>query len=167
MDLSNSLREKGLNILAEAVELKGEQWGNKWIKNNSDLKSSDIDSATGEALEKLQKAEKVKTRELLDIVKDNGKSREESRIRKAVRGLLAFATVGFTLFLFYKVLFPGGGPDPLIAAGDKAEFCQAVVDKLLNDNKEVMMYILGALSAIIAQIFSFYFGSSEGDSKSH
>ncbi len=165
MDLCNSLREKGLNILAEAIDIKGEKWGNEWIKNNSDLKSADIDNATVEELEKLQKAEKIKTRELLDIVKDNGNSREESRTRKAVRGGLAFLTVGFTLFLFYKVLFPGGGPDPLIAAKDNGMFCQAVVDKLLNDNKEVLMYILGALSAIIAQIFSFYFGSSENNGK--
>ena len=164
MDLSNSLREKGLNILAEAIEVKGEKWGNDWIKNNSDLKSADIDSASNEDLDKLKKAEIIKTRELLDVVKDNGSSREESRIRKAVRGSLAFLTVGFTLFLFYKVIFPGGG-DPIAAANTSDELCKIVVDKLLNDNKEVIMYILGALSAIVAQIFSFYFGSSESNSK--
>ena len=54
---------------------------------------------------------------MLDIVKDNGSSREESRTRKAVRGGLAFLTVGFTLFLFYKVLFPGG-EDPIATSAD-------------------------------------------------
>ena len=35
MDLCNSLRAKGLNILAEAIEIKGEKWGNEWIKNKN------------------------------------------------------------------------------------------------------------------------------------
>jgi len=29
-------------------------------------------------------------------------------------------------------------------------------------SKDVVIYILGALSSIIAQVFSFYFGSSQG-----
>jgi hypothetical protein len=39
-------------------------------------------------------------------------------------------------------------------------------NKVLIDNssKDVVIYILGVLSAIITQIFSFYYGSSQGSS---
>lgn len=53
---------------------------------------------------------------------------------------LALGTVALTFILFFVMLFMH--PD--------------------QGTKEVILYILGVLSAIVTQIFSFYFGSSQG-----
>ena len=155
MDLINVLEEKGLNLLAEAVNVKGEKWGIEWIKNNSSIQSGDITSATEEDIEKLKNAQNVKVKNLVDIIKDNGKSKEESRTKRFIRATLALIIVIATISLFYKVIFPV----------DHIDKDTVNVINVIKENNEIIMYILGALSAIVTQIVSFYFGSSEDDSK--
>ena len=60
---------------------------------------------------------------------------------KYISPILALGTTVLTFALFYVVIF-------------RKEVGQ--------DTKELIYYILGVLSAIITQIFSFYFGSSQG-----
>ena len=72
-------------------------------------------------------------------------SAEAPKLLKVTAPYLAFGTTLLTFGLFYVVLFR---PD-------------IIQDK----NKDVIIYVLGVLSAIVTQIFSFYFGSSQGSSE--
>ena len=60
--------------------------------------------------------------------------------------ILALGTTAMAFLLFYFVVFRN----------------KTLIN---NDTKDVVIYILGVLSAIITQIFSFYFGSSQGSSE--
>lgn len=147
MNLSSILEEKGLELLAEAVNVKGESWGLDWIKNNSGIKSGDVASASDEEIEKLKNAQNAKMKNLVDIIKNSDRNKEETRTKRYVRAGLALLIIGVTLNLFYEVIFPDTTPNSI------------------KSNNEIVMYILGALSAVVTQIVSFYFGSSETDSK--
>lgn len=61
-------------------------------------------------------------------------------INKIFPSLLAFVTIVLTFYLFW--IFATGALEP--------------------DKKEIVLYILGVLSGISTQIYSFYFGSSMG-----
>ena len=65
-----------------------------------------------------------------------------SMISKIATPVIAYATITLSFLLFYIVVFSGHD----IAQG----------------KKEIIMYILGVLSAISSQIYSYYFGSSMG-----
>lgn len=67
-------------------------------------------------------------------------------LAKNISPILAIGTTLLTFILFYIVVFQKHDPT-------------------VEDNKDIILYILGALSAIVTQIFSFYFGSSEGSAK--
>lgn len=58
-------------------------------------------------------------------------------LNKIIQPVLAIATVLLTFILFYVVLF-----------------------KTIGTEKDIIIYVLGALTAITGQIFSYYFGSS-------
>lgn len=73
-------------------------------------------------------------------------SKEASWLAKHISSILAIGTTVLTFFLFYLVIFR---------------------DEITRDTKELIYYILGVLSAIVTQIFSFYFGSSQGSSDKH
>ena len=60
-------------------------------------------------------------------------------INKIITPILALLVIGLTFVLFYIILF-----------------------KSLGAEKDVIIYILGALTAIDGQIISYYFGSSSG-----
>lgn len=64
-------------------------------------------------------------------------------LSKNVSSILAIGTTLLAFFLFFWVI--RGEIDP--------------------DKKNIIIYILGALSAITTQIFSYYFGSSQGSAK--
>lgn len=64
-------------------------------------------------------------------------------LAKNVSPLLAIGTTLLAFVLFYFVVFKN----------------KVLID---NNSKDVVIYILGVLSAIVTQIFSFYFGSSQG-----
>ncbi len=65
-----------------------------------------------------------------------------TKLNKNVTGYLALGTTLITFTLFGLVIF-----------------CKNYFD---SDAKDVVLYILGVLSAILTQIYSFYFGSSMG-----
>lgn len=71
-------------------------------------------------------------------------SKDAPWLARNISPILAMGTTILTFALFYIILF------------DK--------DKIQPGAKEVILYILGVLSAIVTQIFSFYFGSSQGSS---
>lgn len=62
-------------------------------------------------------------------------------INKVAGPIIAVGTILLTFVLFYFVIFH---------------------DFDTNARKEIILYILGVLSAITTQIFSYYFGSSQG-----
>jgi len=61
-------------------------------------------------------------------------------LTKHVASILAVSTVALSFVLFYVLVFVSVGAD----------------------KKDIIIYILGVLSAIDTQIFSYYFGSSKG-----
>lgn len=69
-------------------------------------------------------------------------SETATKLSKNVSPILALGTVVITLALFYVLVF-----SPKTVEGD---------------SKDIVMYILGVLSAVLTQIYSYYFGSSAG-----
>lgn len=65
-----------------------------------------------------------------------------SMLAKIATPIIAYATITLTFLLFYIVVLSGSGIE--------------------QGKKEIVMYILGVLSAISSQIYSYYFGSSMG-----
>lgn len=63
-------------------------------------------------------------------------------LNKIIVPLLAIGVLGLTFGLFAFVLFDKGDIDPT--------------------RKDILIYVLGVLSAIATQIISYYFGSSKG-----
>ena len=68
-------------------------------------------------------------------------------LAKMVGPALAVGAPLLTFVLFYMVLFK--------------------TSSITQDQKDLILYILGVLSAICTQIFSFYFGSSQGSRDKH
>ena len=69
-----------------------------------------------------------------------------TKLSKNVSSYLALGTTTLAFVLFYLVVFQN----------------KTLID---HDSKEVVIYILGVLSAIVTQIFSYYFGSSMGSAE--
>ena len=69
-------------------------------------------------------------------------SANASWFSKNISALLAVASTLLTFALFYIIIFRN--------------------DLIQTSVKDVVLYVLGVLSAIITQVFSFYFGSSLG-----
>lgn len=69
-------------------------------------------------------------------------SDKASRLNKNVSAYLALITTALSFALFFVILF----------------FPQQLQER----GKDIIIYILGVLSAIVTQVFSFYFGSSMG-----
>jgi hypothetical protein len=68
-------------------------------------------------------------------------SANASRLSKNIGPYLALGTTLLTFALFFALIFGYVGK---------------------GDTKDIVLYILGVLSAIVTQVFSFYFGSSQG-----
>ena len=69
-------------------------------------------------------------------------SENATKLGKNVASFLALGTVTLTLILFASLIF--------IPSSD------------LGEKKDIILYILGVLSATLTQIYSYYFGSSAG-----
>lgn len=67
-------------------------------------------------------------------------SAEAPMVNKLVTPLLALGVVGLSFVLFTILIFVDVKPDA----------------------KDILIYILGVLSAAVTQILSYYFGSSQG-----
>jgi predicted type IV restriction endonuclease len=72
-------------------------------------------------------------------------SEHATKLAKNVSPFLALGTTLITLALFYVLIF-----SPQAVKGD---------------SKDIIMYILGVLSAVLTQIYSYYFGSSAGSAE--
>ncbi len=72
-------------------------------------------------------------------------SENATKLAKNVSPYLALGTTAITLALFYVLIFT-----PQVIKGD---------------SKDIIMYILGVLSAVLTQIYSYYFGSSAGSAE--
>lgn len=68
---------------------------------------------------------------------------DATKLGKNISSYLAIGTTLLTFTLFYVVIFK---------------------NKELTEygSKEIVLYILGVMSAVVTQIFSYYFGSSQG-----
>ena len=96
-----------------------------------------------------QKMSETAVKELEVILKDNDSARNRQvqiatseqapLLNKIVTPILALGVIILTFVLFYMVMF-----------------------KSLGAEKDIVIYILGVLSAISTQIVSYYFGSSRG-----
>lgn len=164
LPIVGQLLSSGLSLLANAVLAKGKSWLKE--KTGVDVEKADL---SNEDLVALRKFEIEHEEELLKLrleenkldaeitkiyVADVASARERevkiaespyaSWLNKNMGALLGLIAIVLAFALFYKVLFDG-------------QFL-----KELGGNKDILLYILGVLSAIVAQIFSYYFGSSSG-----
>jgi len=74
---------------------------------------------------------------------DVSASQYSTKLSKNVGPFLALGTTTLSFVLFAGIIF----------------------NKIDQESKEVIFYMLGVLSAIITQIFSYYFGSSQGSAQ--
>ena len=98
--------------------------------------------------------QKLSNEERQMFIQDTGNARERetaiqtnpnsTKLGKNVASFLALGTVVLTLLLFYVLIF---SKSPIVA-----------------EKKDIILYILGVLSATLTQIYSYYFGSSAGSS---
>jgi hypothetical protein len=154
----------GLNLLANAALVKGKDW----LKEKTGI---DVDKDALSETDKvaLRKFEMEHEEELLKLrLEENkldaeitqmyladiaGAREREVRIAESPHAswlnrnmgpIIGLVAIMLTFGLFYKVLFDG----------------QFLTN--LGPNRDVLLYILGVLSAVVTQIFSYYFGSSSG-----
>ena len=150
----------GLNLVANAVMAKGKDYVEKklGVELKPDMSSEDlakIQIAQMEHEEELLKLrleeDKLDLAELQARLKDTNDAREREvqiansdkapLINKIVTPVLALSILLLTFVLFGVVMFDGS---PVEAS-----------------RKDILIYILGVLSAIASQIVSYYFGSSQ------
>jgi hypothetical protein len=151
----------GLNLVANAVLAKGkkvveEKLGVELKPDMSPEDLAKIQIAQMEHEEELLKLrleeDKLDLAELEMLLKDTNDARvRETQIvtsdkapllNKLITPILALGLLGITFTLFGIVLFQANPIDP--------------------SRKDILIYILGVLSAVATQVVSYYFGSSVG-----
>ncbi len=151
----------GLNLVANAVMAKGKDYVEKklGVELKPDMSSEDlarVQIAQMEHEEELLKLrleeDKLDLAELEMLLKDTNDARvRETQIvtsdkapllNKLITPILALGLLGITFTLFGIVLFQASPIDP--------------------SRKDILIYILGVLSAVATQVVSYYFGSSVG-----
>jgi hypothetical protein len=164
LPLIETLVSNGLGLIANAVLARGKAYVKE--KTRVDL---DKEALSQEDLIALKKYEMEHEEELLRLrLQDDRLSLEEQKsvfedlssarnrqmaivasdraswLTANTPSLLAISTVGLTFMFFAVFAWLGKYSDPANAVA-----------------KEIMLYVLGVLSAILTQIFSYYFGSSQ------
>jgi hypothetical protein len=140
-----TLASNGLGLVADAVTKKGQQYVEE--KLGIDL----TQKPTPEALAQWQEAARAHEKELISMVfedRANARAREVELatsqnaplLNKVVTPALALGVVALSFALFAVLIFVN-------------------VD---IHSKDILIYILGVLSAAVTQILSYYFGSSDG-----
>lgn len=151
----------GLNLVANAVQAKGKEWVEKklGVELKPDMSSED--------LAKVQIAQMEHEEELLRLrLEDNKLDLEELKIRladtdsardretaiatskdapllnKIITPILALGIISLTFVLFGVVMFDNTPVE--------------------SSRKDILIYVLGVLSAVSTQVASYYFGSSQG-----
>ena len=69
-------------------------------------------------------------------------SENNTKLNKNLMPFMALGTILVVMSLFFVLVFT-----PSV---------------IKSDSKEIVMYILGVLSAVLSQVYSYYFGSSAG-----
>jgi hypothetical protein len=156
-----ALLGQGLNLVANAVMAKGKDWVEN--KLGVELKPD----MTSEDYSKLQIAQMQHEEELLKLklednkldlqeldlrLKDTDSARKRETeiatsekaplINKIVTPVLALGVTAITFVLFGILMFDRSPVEP--------------------SRKDILVYVLGALTAISTQVISYYFGSSVG-----
>jgi len=156
-----ALLGQGLNLVANAVMAKGKDWvENKLgVELKPDMTSEDyakLQIAQMQHEEELLKLKlednKLDLQELDMRLKDTDSARKREAeiatsekaplINKIVTPVLALGVVALTFILFGFLLFDDSPVEP--------------------SRKDILVYVLGALTAISTQVISYYFGSSIG-----
>lgn len=156
-----ALLGKGLNLVANAVAAKGKDWvENKLgVELKPDMTSEDyakLQIAQMEHEEELLKLKlednKLDLQELDLRLKDTDSARKRETeiatsekaplLNKIVTPVLALGVTALTFILFGFLMFDSSPVEP--------------------SRKDVLVYVLGALTAISTQVISYYFGSSIG-----
>lgn len=151
MPLPNFIKNIFSGGAGELVEKIGGVVDNLTLsKEEKEAFKIDLLKATNEHLEKMAALSQA---ELESYIKDMGDARNREvqiatsdkapLINKIVTPVLAFFLIALTFALFYIVLF-----------------------KQLGAEKDIIIYILGVLSAVVTQVISYYFGSSVGSKAS-
>jgi hypothetical protein len=154
------LLSNGLNLVANAVMAKGkkvveEKLGVELKPDMSPEDLAKIQIAQMEHEEELLKLrleeDKLDLAELQARLKDTNDAREREvqivtsdkapLLNKLITPILALGLLGITFTLFGIVLFQASPIDP--------------------SRKDILIYILGVLSAVATQVVSYYFGSSQ------
>ena len=150
----------GLNLVANAVMAKGKDFVEKklGVELKPDMSPEDlakIQIAQMQHEEELMRLriedDKIDLAELQMLLKDTNDARvRETQIvtsdkapllNKLITPILALGLLGITFTLFGIVLFQASPIDP--------------------SRKDILIYILGVLSAVATQVVSYYFGSSQ------
>lgn len=156
-----SLLGQGLNLVANAVAAKGKDWvENKLgVELKPDMTSEDYakvkiaEMAHEEELLKLQLEDnKLDLQELNSRLQDTADARKREAdiavsekaplLNKIVTPVLALGVTALTFILFGVLMFDSSPVEP--------------------SRKDILVYVLGALTAISTQVISYYFGSSIG-----
>lgn len=135
---SNLVNSVG-NVLDKVVTTKGEK-----MQLDNEIKKAEmqfqVDMAKLSVEEKKMVYDDIASaRNMTTAIETSDKA---PMLVKLISPLLAIGTTLLTFALFFILLF----------------YSQA----LGEGKKDIILYILGVLSAIVTQIFSFYFGSSQG-----
>lgn len=156
-----ALLQNGLSLLGNAVLAKGKDW----VEQKTGIKLGD--NLTPEQVVALKQAEMQHEEELLRLrlednkldvarleigVKDTANAREREvqiataekapLLNKIITPVLALAVILLTFGLFAIVMFDATPVD--------------------SSRKDILIYVLGVLSAVSTQVASYYFGSSAG-----
>ncbi|NDD53994.1 hypothetical protein EBZ39_08975 [bacterium] len=161
MPIIQTLLSNGLGLVANALVAKGKDWVEQktGVKLQPDMPPEEmakLQMAQMEHEEELMRLKieenKLGLQELDMRIKDVGSARDREveiatskdapLLNKIVTPLLALGILFLTFTLFGFVMFDDSPVD--------------------SSRKDVLIYILGVLSAISTQIVSYYFGSSQG-----
>jgi hypothetical protein len=147
LSIVSGLIEKGLPKVADAVMEKGveavEQKLGVKLKPEGELTDADVKSLQEAAMKHEEFMAEIDAKD-----RDSARNREieiatsdkAPYINKVVTPYLALGVVGLSFILFTILIF---------------------VD-VKTEAKDILIYILGVLSAAVTQILSYYFGSSQG-----
>ena len=161
MPILGPLLQNGLGLVANAVVAKGKQYVEKklGVELKPDMSPEDMAKVQIAAMEHEEELMRLRIEEnKLDLAElelrlkdvDSARDRETAiatskdapLLNKVITPILALAIVSLTFFLFAIVMFD-----------------ETPVDA---SRKDILIYVLGVLSAIATQIVSYYFGSSQG-----
>lgn len=118
-------------------------------KEEKDAVNLEIRKVVSEEL-KAMEAEHTKQLEIFQKEMDSARNREiqvatsekAPLINKIVTPIIAMGVILLTFILFYVLMF-----------------------KEVGNEKDIIIYVLGVLSAVCTQVISYYFGSSQGSAQ--